>query len=414
MGSGYHGLSGAFLFAVLAALAALAGAGCTSVGDDAASGSASSEQTTTPTSTSTSTSVDAAEETGVSGNTGDEVSEPEPDAIPVHEIAPELTADVELLQGPPPPAGYRALLPTHNRLDADRINLVFDPEPDVGVDPELLDPLLSWGGSPQLPSSDMQSTGYGASPVLFGLFAIEPFRSNPHLFNLWVVDDATIERNEFGSIPDGTFPDMVTITMGAGDGRASAQTSQFATIGGAKPENDVQFRDILDYRKGHIGSLLLYGNADNFATEGSTLAHELGHALFGIYDEYYGDSGEANPEFVSRGEWPNCATSREQAEEWWGDLAGTYDPMIDVWIEESERLGIEFSDAEIETFRREGTVDLDDGYGGCYGREGYYRPTFRGLMTIGGEPPAFGPVNRRWAERILASYSGEIPGASQP
>ncbi len=313
---------------------------------------------------------------------------------------PGLSADPGLLQGPPPPDGYRALLPGHNRLDADRINLVFALEPGVSGDPEMFEPLLSWDGAAQLRSGQ----------IVFGVFAIEPFRSNRHLFNLWAADRAAIELDEFGAIPDGTFPDMVSIRMSPDDGRASAQLSQF--LGSwEKPADDVEFRDLLNYRKGHIGSLILYANAANFAFEGITLTHELGHALFGLADEYYGDTGEANPEFVSQGEWPNCANSRQQAEEWWGDLDGASDPMLDVWIDESRRLGREFTDDEIVTFRRSTTVDLSNGHDGCYNREGYYRPALSGLMTVDPEPPVFGPVNRRWAERILASYTGDYPEA---
>lgn len=310
-----------------------------------------------------------------------------------------LTADPSLLEGPEPPAGFRPVLPTHNRLDADRINLVFDLDEGVEATPELFDPLLSWDGRPRL---------YEGRAV-FGLFAIEPFRSNRQLFNLWVTDGSTAERDEFGLIADGVFPDMVVSRMDPATGRASAEMSQFAPLALQSPAPDAPSREDLTYRNGFIGGLILYANESNFATEGPVLAHELGHALFGLGDEYYGVSGEANPEFVSEGEWPNCANSQEQAEAWWGDLEGTYDPMIDIWIEESMRLGIEFTAAEIDDYRLGGTVELEDGSDGCYGRDGYHRPSRSSLMGPELDPPAFGPVNVRWAERVLALYTGEVP-----
>lgn len=97
-----------------------------------------------------------------------------------------------------------------------------------------------------------------------------------------------------------------------------------------------------------------YKGKDSF-TKG--FLHELGHSL-GLRDETVssGASCPAGP--------PNCALTKEQAEEWWGGLIGQ-DPQI--------------------------------GYiSGCCGNKNYIRPTVISLMNDPETAEDFGPVNERY------------------
>ncbi|MBI3033880.1 hypothetical protein HYY72_01865 [Candidatus Woesearchaeota archaeon] len=56
---------------------------------------------------------------------------------------------------------------------------------------------------------------------------------------------------------------------------------------------------------------------DNYKYSGRTLAHEFGHAIGGLADEYveYGATEQA-------GDRPNCAKDLDEAKRKWGDLEG--------------------------------------------------------------------------------------------
>ena len=128
--------------------------------------------------------------------------------------------------------------------------------------------------------------------------------------------------------------------------------------------------------------------------------HELGHALFGLTDEYIGRvGGDGVPR---RDTWPSCAQSLDTARSWWASDLGEYDPMIDIWIEEMQSAGLGHT-FEPDALRDENRTDYIAG--GCFGEPGSFRSAEDTLMGL--RSPAFGVTNRRWAERILALWSGE-------
>jgi hypothetical protein len=90
--------------------------------------------------------------------------------------------------------------------------------------------------------------------------------------------------------------------------------------------------------------------------------HELGHSL-GLRDECINCAGLCPPGP------PNCAVSREQAEEWWGDLAGDF--------------------PEVNYIR------------GCCGNKDYIRPTAVSLMNDTDKAESFGPVNEQYLRQAL-------------
>jgi|GEM_PF-331468 len=107
-------------------------------------------------------------------------------------------------------------------------------------------------------------------------------------------------------------------------------------------------------------SLIILGRGryknNNAFTKG--FLHELGHSL-GLRDEgLKSEAGRCPPGP------PNCATSKEEAEKWWGDLTG------------SSR-GVRYIN-------------------GCCGNKDYIRPTIASLMNDSDKAEDFGPVNERF------------------
>jgi hypothetical protein len=90
--------------------------------------------------------------------------------------------------------------------------------------------------------------------------------------------------------------------------------------------------------------------------------HELGHSL-GLRDECVKCTPLCPPGP------PNCATTKEEAEEWWGDLIGEL-PRVN-YIR------------------------------GCCGNKDYIRPTIASLMNNPDKARDFGPVNERYLRKIL-------------
>ncbi len=105
-------------------------------------------------------------------------------------------------------------------------------------------------------------------------------------------------------------------------------------------------------------SLIIIGRSsyDNDNSFAKGFLHELGHS-FGLRDEC------VNCQQRSSSGYPNCASNKEEAEKWWGDLAG-----------KDERVGY---------------------ISGCCGNKNYIRPTIASLMNDFHKAGDFGPVNER-------------------
>jgi hypothetical protein len=138
-----------------------------------------------------------------------------------------------------------------------------------------------------------------------------------------------------------------------------------------------------------------------FPAEGlMDVAHELGHALFNLPDEYVGQQlGFDGREDLSS--WPSCAESQVEADGWWGDLTGDVDPMVDIWAEEMAGAGFPLADSDA----RATSVAVSNVDGGCYGVAGSIRATFDSLMNE--SIPVLGSVNRRWAVEIIHLWEGD-------
>jgi hypothetical protein len=132
------------------------------------------------------------------------------------------------------------------------------------------------------------------------------------------------------------------------------------------------------------------------------LAHELGHAVFGLSDEYVGlELGyDGRPDLSS---FPACAEDEDEATQWWGDRLDQVDPMFSIWMDALDDAALGLPPDTEAALRSRVTVSLVDG--GCYGPPGSVRATFDSLMNT--NIPVLGTVNRDWAEQILAQYTGD-------
>ena len=102
-----------------------------------------------------------------------------------------------------------------------------------------------------------------------------------------------------------------------------------------------------------------YNSANSFA---KGFLHELGHSL-GLRDEFIDSAHNLEPGY------PNCAVTKKEAQEWWGDLVG-----------------------------RDSRVNY---ISGCCGNRSYIRPTIASLMNDADKAEDFGPVNERYLREAL-------------
>jgi len=300
----------------------------------------------------------------------------------------EATVDTTLVGVTPAPDGLHALVAAHNDIGLDRVNLVFVPYgwDDLDAFVDVAETLLSFDGKPVLEAG---------GDVQFGPFAIEPWRSNRHLFNIWYVVDEPAEPVSYTSMGEAfpiNVPDAVIVTLAVDwpYGAASGFTEFIP------PELPDRTAPALP-----VGLTMNVSSYDPLWGNPQILAHELGHAVFGLSDEYVGQGlgFDGRPDLSS---FPACAEDVEEGESWWGDRLGEVDPMFSIWMQELEDAGLGLSPATENEVRSSVTVGFIDG--GCYGPEGSVRATVDSLMNSG--VPVLGTVNHDWAKQVLDQYTG--------
>ena len=299
--------------------------------------------------------------------------------------SPSTTASITS----PPPEGLRSLTKGHNDFGLDRINLVFVPYgwEDLSEFVDVAETLLSFDGMPVLIDGfDLQ----------FGPFAIEPWRSSRELFNVWYVLDEPAEPVSYTSMGE-TFPvyvpDAVIVTL-AVDWPYGAASGFTEFLPPELPDRSVPADP--------VGLTMSISSSDPLWGNPQVLAHELGHAVFGLSDEYVGEEFGYDDR-LDLSSFPACAEDEDEAKDWWGDRLGDVDPMFSIWIDELDDAGLGISAEAERAMRSRVMVGLVDG--GCYGPEGSIRATVDSLMNT--NIPVLGTVNRDWAEEVLSRYTGE-------
>ena len=300
-----------------------------------------------------------------------------------------------------------ALVPGHNGPSRERINLVFvgngfGPIDELSLQDEALR-LLGLSGEPEYLQAEFENGG-SVRALHWGTFSIDPFRDNVGRFNFWFMEDemaahgppySGIGQPQSNIDPEalGLGPDTVLVLIDRANAGARASTTSAMSAFEFGPG------------RGGFGSVYLpfphRGDDWWVLDDRYVLAHELGHALFGLLDEY-----DVPGRSVPTTRRPNCAPSQVAAERLWSDLVGDLDPMFDRWRDELIRYDLlppgEFVSPERFTV----------GYfqGGCSGEAENteaIRPTADSAMRS--FVPVFGSVNRRWMERILSAWPEPQP-----
>ena len=306
------------------------------------------------------------------------------------------------------------LVPGHNRRSAERINVLFVSSglqrafdgDQANQLPELARTMLTIGGPAALDfNGELIVDDEPADRLLWGPMAIEPLASNLDRFNFWYLPDEIAD--EVGMLFGGLDPagdagfDLPNLQITAlyNDGSVSASDARRTSFESLEPA-DVPTRGRLRF-----GDARVWIPSFDPLSGVTTLAHEWGHGLFGLRDEYYGFDGRP----IAVG-FPNCAPDLETAERWWGDLTGEVDPFVaDVLeIQEARLMQPEFANVGLAD-----RTAIEVTAGGCYSdfeSTEVYRPSADSLMNS--EVPVFGAVNRERVEEVLDRFGGRGPMSS--
>ncbi|MBT8492358.1 MAG: hypothetical protein KJO07_04805, partial [Deltaproteobacteria bacterium] len=238
------------------------------------------------------------------------------------------------------------------------------------------------------------------------LLALEDYREYSDRFNIWYLplpsadsglydpevgdDVANIFGSSFGDVPDGSdeegrprrcvFPDA--------NGRALAESIR--QVAGAEiVALLVNSEEHGGCASGRFFSSTLSGDFHR------TVAHELGHSLYALGDEYsYGGCREPNS--------PNLAGDPEDLP--WADEVNTDSPSLST--DEALELDAEARGALIDEAQA-GTVGAYEG--GSYCEYDAWRPSYTCRMRerLGDESEKFCPVCRAEMDAFMESFSGE-------
>ncbi|NNC75693.1 MAG: hypothetical protein HKN93_09310 [Acidimicrobiia bacterium] len=289
-----------------------------------------------------------------------------------------------------------------NDAEVDRINLVYAGWNWDSFDDFLAvaEGTLSWGGHAYLTTNGFPTeAGKEAHGGALGLFAIEPWRSHTDWFNVWYTDLEPDHPQAWFLPNDHPFglDDVVVITLAIDP--ESYDPNLITSYSG--PATFHFPRELSRPAEGNMfGHVIMNLSSTGPVYAMDALPHELGHAMFSLADEYVGRVHGFDGRF-DLSTWPSCAEDVVEAEEWWGDLIGQVDPMLDIWVEEMLSAGIWPEDTDaLEHYGPRVAVGFVDG--GCYGVPGSIRATEDSLMNT--NIPVLGAVNRRWAESVLALW----------
>jgi hypothetical protein len=307
----------------------------------------------------------------------------------------------------------------HNDAALDRINLIFvgSGYASDGEFLEVVTSILSWDRDP-IPIHDEYAIGKPLVGLGFGLFSIEPFKSNKDKFNLWhypiqverpetlgqLWNDKTGGPSRYFGLPHSS---LVLMVNPEGEPQSIAYPSNsYYSNGTQNKKESISFG---------IATINMY--PDQFSLIGAdVLAHELGHSLFNLRDEYLRDDAPI---------WGiNCASSWEDAMKKWGELEGTVDPFYHEWKSLMERNGL-----PLKAYPTLDQVKIATVAGGCKTKQDStsftaFRPSDSSLMNNEDRfpplypnhlkhAPVFGSVNRKAIEDILSLFSGKKGGQTQ-
>lgn len=296
----------------------------------------------------------------------------------------------------------------------DRINLVFYYPDNINNSADLKSKILQ-----KVLLTDTKNV----YPYNYGVFNIEPFKSNINKFNFWFYKQPIPASQDYQfeylvKDPTALGLDYVSpirlINDGSGYYRSNADYA------------DITYNNDFSIKKYYTSPIRLYSEENGFV-----LAHELGHSLFGLADEY-SEPDRTTPII----KYPNCAADETTATKWWGDLVGTVDPyfyefrtaFIDYYTSEADPFYLRYNNGVLEkSYYNDESYEinwakvenlnevLDEenykvGYfpGQCFStsQTGAIRPTKESMMNSA-STPILGNVNRREMQKVFNLFSGD-------
>ncbi len=297
----------------------------------------------------------------------------------------------------------RELVPGTTVPGADRINIVVAPSGLASQSQAIISNLLMLDGTPRGVDADgaivpVDGSQGAVDRIRFGMFAMEPFRSSRHLFNVWLFESqvyqpfdaffAAVEHPETGAVDGLGLPDASVMVVADEVGRREGARSEARDLAWTASPEGVP-RDDLSF-----GAAWTWVNSSSGPIDAAhVVTHEFGHSLFNLRDEY------VDPERAVRFGFPNCAPDEATARSWWQDLVGDLDPFYTEWVSVLSEAGISVQSIDAST------VSVGFNAGGCYGTgTEAVRPTADSLMNS--QIPVLGAVNRRHVESILGLFAG--------
>jgi hypothetical protein len=281
----------------------------------------------------------------------------------------------------------------NNNASKDRINIIFLGDTNFGNLDTLKNiskQLISIEGNyTYLPKQQISRDSWFDPAIDWGLFSIEPFKSNKNKFNIWYVN-RLFEKNitlyiEKADFCDLNYSYLAILNNGEGTSGGGASTTENTP--------DLFKKNLTFYRS--FNFVPIYDH--NIIRQRLTFVHETMHGLFLFPDEYVG-SGTASYSY------PDCARNLSEAKSWWEDMIGQVDDMYYTYskaVNESNVLSYMHIGAEDDF--RVGYI-----YGGCgleYGDPRVVKPTKGSVMSDYLEP-VLGSVNSRRVQQIMDLFSG--------
>ena len=237
-----------------------------------------------------------------------------------------------------------------------------------------------------------------------GVFSLTPFKENRHKFNSWLILAPDYPHYEEESPVKGIGVD----TLAVPDRyyyETLVQSCERDTVIILSP---AIFRPWANFPTTGISGGKIYMSLNNPIKEphflGRILAHEFGHAIGGLADEYI-EYGKEN--FAQKYDFPNCASDLETAKEKWSDLEGIRGVHYITGIKDVP--GTTYFKNSKPTFSQLGYFPdgSDFGDGGCAYVHENIRPTISSIMKEDSLENDFGPINERVIDEKLSIYSEE-------
>ncbi len=237
-----------------------------------------------------------------------------------------------------------------------------------------------------------------------GAFSLSPFKENLDKFNYWMVLAPNYPHYEEDSPVKG---------MGADKLYYPDETYYLDFVKNCERDtiiilSPLVFRSFAGLPTQGASGGIVFLSLNNPLKEaslyhGRTLAHELGHAMGGLADEYveYGAKEQS-------GDRPNCAKDIDEARRKWGDLAGI--DGVDYYTGIDGVNGTKYYKSPQPSipdlgFFPDGS-DFSDG--GCAFVHKNIRPTVSSIMTMHYTlDNDFGPVNERILSEKLKAYDSQ-------